>query len=434
MSAKIAIVGLESSGKSIFTACFAKKFERMDDKGRAMVAMNYPTKSFTDKSWSDLRSGEWLPSTPPGSLFNYAWKINGPQMDFDLHVVDAPGHDIRSLFTTGSIHDKDGNHQALAKYCREADIVLLLINLKDYEGIANQARQTANDWAPQAVLQEILNRPGTHCAILLTQMDIYEPRMNQVGSPEKLLRDILPQVHAQFVSSGKVPVLPVASVNQTVATVRDGIPMKVPAPNFESRGFDAVMDWVAKTCSKVKIDANQETRRKDCAEAKSKYERLKNDHLALQKQIDIIKNEHVNSQLSSLYSIIAISSVLILVLGFAFNRNDASYDKDTSYDINHPEEKHWGITEKNIIFPDKYGWIIDKPAWIQHIPRTEHVSGSHPNWPSIFIWAVVIAASTGGVGYIIINCQSQDKAEAKTSQLRQLENELHETEKIFAEK
>ena len=246
MSAHIAIVGTETCGKTVFTTCLAKHYERPSPEGWSLLAQDFQTKKFVAEAWATLRSGEWLDPTPSGSHFQYGWKLmESGREKFALKLVDAPGHDIRALFATGAINS-DGLPESgipLARYCQEADIVLYLVNLQDYEG-ANAGRLFENEWAPTETLRFILSGKHKRCAIVLTQMDRYHQFVHESGGIDAILNQKLPQVYAEFVQPGKVPVFSVAAVDTTVDVVRNGQAGSVPAPDFQSVGLENVMKWV----------------------------------------------------------------------------------------------------------------------------------------------------------------------------------------------
>lgn len=258
----IAIIGTEGSGKTILTAVLARRFGRLnlnrpDDQLVFLNPQNVATMRYVERVWQVLQGGDWPPSTPPGELFELLWKfeVRGEDMECQVRLVDAAGQDLRLLFGEEKIHRMEDLPEALrelAAYCRSADIVLFLVNLKDFEGEGDALRRTDNEAAIKIAMDYLsqVNRRRRFC-VVFTQADLYRERAREKGGWLALASEMIPYITGAYLQSlrivaeDRVPVFPVSAVNRTRIAVDDqGVPRRVPDSPFGSDGLEAVVKWM----------------------------------------------------------------------------------------------------------------------------------------------------------------------------------------------
>ena len=264
-NAKIVIIGTEGAGKTVFISCFAKHFEGSGKNGCILEPMTKDTPLYVDENWRALQNGDWPPATDAGQFLNLHWQLrivggNDSQEDiYSLWVVDSAGHDLRGFFADGKITNADAlpaTLQPLAAHCRDADIVLLLVNLNDFMANTVLPVTTANQWAIKCALDYKLNsNAASRCALIFTQSDNYKELLNQFKNWQAVGEKYLPHVYGAYLKNGKVPIFAVSAVNKTQPMVLPGgVTRLVPAEGFGHDGFDGLMSWIsnqAKTVAEV---------------------------------------------------------------------------------------------------------------------------------------------------------------------------------------
>ena len=260
----IAIIGMQASGKTVLATTLAKRLSTIDEKGVFLNPQGVKTLKYVEGVWHTLQSGDWPPSTPPGELFELKWKFQiVGELECDVRLIDAAGQDLRLLFEGEQIHSVDslpGNLQALAAYCRAANIILFLINLGDFIGQGNPEQRTAN----QAAIKEAMDtlggdgRPRRIC-LVLTQMDRYQDHARERGGWLELANEAVPYVFSAYVRARQVTVYPVSAVaNTEVVEDGDGTPRRVPIACFRSEGLDDLVIWLTTQVREVKRELDQE--------------------------------------------------------------------------------------------------------------------------------------------------------------------------------
>ncbi len=261
-SPTIAIIGTEGSGKTVLTAVLARRFghldlNRLDAQLVFLNPQNVATMRYVERVWQVLQGGDWPPSTPPGELFELRWKfeVRGEDMECQVRLIDAAGQDLRLLFGEEKIHrmeDLPESLRELAAYCRSADIVLFLVNLKDFEGEGDALRRTDNEAAIKIAMDYLsqVDRRRRFC-VVFTQADLYRERARLREGWLALASEIIPYITGAYLQSiripmgDRVPVFPVSAVNRTRIAVDDqGVPRRVPDPPFGSDGLEVVVEWM----------------------------------------------------------------------------------------------------------------------------------------------------------------------------------------------
>jgi hypothetical protein len=244
----IAVVGTEGSGKTVLLTVLAKWFSDGKD-GILITPQNRATNKFVEEVWNTLTSKEWPPSTPPGVLVHLHWKVEAPGgFTANLNVNDCAGQDLRYLFAEEGLKDSGLSEkiQSLVKSIRDADIVLFVVNLRDFVAEKDPNRLTDNQWFLQYAM-DFVKQSGEHkrFCLVFTQADQYPRYLEQHGSWREVARSRLPQVFGAFLRQGRVEVLGVSAVRDTIVVDDPNVgARRVPRPGFTSEGIDKVGQWV----------------------------------------------------------------------------------------------------------------------------------------------------------------------------------------------
>ncbi len=245
---KIAFIGMEGSGKTVLISVLAKKMSEIISQGYYLDPQNNRTFQYVENVWMTLQNGEWPPSTPPGERFKLDWKLKQGENECDVRMIDAAGQDFRLLFT-GEEVDIDENEMpaqlvSLANYCREADILLFTINIKDFVGESDSTRMTENQGAIKQAL-DFLKKGNKRIALLFTQYDQYSSMIEKSGGLQEFCKQKLRYIYNAYINEGKTEIIGVAAVNETeMREMEDGTLQRVPVQNFSSEGLIEVINWI----------------------------------------------------------------------------------------------------------------------------------------------------------------------------------------------
>ena len=260
----LAIIGTEGSGKTVLTCILAKRLSTIDSRGVFLNPQGVGTLKYVEKVWQTLQHGDWPPSTPPGELFELRWKfeIIG-EMESEVRLVDAAGQDLRLLFgedRVANINSLPDSLRALAEYCRSADIVLFLVNLKDFIGEGNPQQRTENEAAMKGAMDHLsANKQSLRFCLILTQVDLYRDLATSRGGWYPLAKEAIPYIYAAYIKSKQIPVFLVSAVNKTRTAVHaSGVPQRMPEPGFGSDGFDKVVDWMTNQVREVQAHLDEQ--------------------------------------------------------------------------------------------------------------------------------------------------------------------------------
>ena len=277
---QIAIIGTEGSGKTVLITVLAKRFSHISADGLFLNPLDGKTIKYVESAWHTLNSGEWPAGSPLGQLFELQWELRSgvhAQVGCRLRLADSAGQDLRRIFSDDDVETAarlPAHLQTLTAYCRNADIVICLVNLKDFLGEGDQERRTESQLVIKAALQRLSAPDGHHRRfwLLFTQVDQYQAVRRKHGTWAGVAKEHLPYVYGAHVANHQVMVGAVAAVHDTQVVVDpDGMPRRVPKPGFTSRGLDEIMKWLASETKLIAEARSAELQRAKALEA----ERLK---------------------------------------------------------------------------------------------------------------------------------------------------------------
>jgi len=250
---KMAVVGCEASGKTVFMCALADYYGRAaaDNPMRLkLTPENAAANSFERYQFRQMRClRQWPPATPPNRTIEVKWSLrrDGKPLAY-IDMLEFGGETFRAAF-----RDKPADGAAaqaasvkeLTDYLSGADFFVVLVSIKSLLTDAGKAsdedyaRETEALWVTRGILEFIRkNRPNAGVVIGLTQADKYRNEIGEAGGPAKLFAALWPSIGA---AAQGYPVVDVASVSKTDA---DGNP----APDYRTHGVLPVMQAFAKHC------------------------------------------------------------------------------------------------------------------------------------------------------------------------------------------
>ena len=246
---KIAIVGVEGSGKTTLMAAFGEKYERPDRYGYGLKAENAQTFRLVKTLTAHMRQGRWPSATELGALTNLDWTLyrrEGANVEniCEVSFLDFAGEVYRKAFGGQSV-DEAGMQQvaALREHVKGSNALVVLVNLKDIiDGDPASERTTDMLWVSQRILDFAIDTCKIgHVALAFSQFDIYRETVEAAGGLQAAYVKYLPHVE------GVRPDLPLMALSAVDRTRVDADGYEVPAPDFASRGLEDLFGWIVST-------------------------------------------------------------------------------------------------------------------------------------------------------------------------------------------
>ena len=250
---KVAIVGVEGSGKTVMLAGLGELYTQPDAGGYFLAPKNFGTAAYVAEKIARMRKGEWPTATAGDEMQGLDWTLSRqkdggrarPENVCEVSFLDFPGEVYRAAYGISDGGDASLKEQveSLKRYVRGADDLIVLINLRDViaNGIGDRRVQEAM-WITKSILDTALGegdgKAAPRAAIVLSQADSYADTIRACGGARGVLQKYLPHVSAQY---GWLDVFTVRAVDKTVLNDDGNV---VPAADFTTQGLVPVMRWI----------------------------------------------------------------------------------------------------------------------------------------------------------------------------------------------
>ena len=250
---KVAIVGVEGSGKTVMLAGLGDLYTYPDDDGYFLAPKNFGTAAYVAEKIERMRKGEWPSATAGDEMQGLDWTLSRqkeggrvrPVNICEVSFLDFAGEVYRAAYGIANGGDASLKEQAeeLKKYVCGADELIVLINLRDVitNGLGDKRVQEAM-WITKSILDTALGeedgRKVPRAAIVLSQADSYAETIKACGGALGVLRKYLPYVANSY---GWLDVFSASAVDKT--ELDDGGKI-VPAADFTTHGLLPIMSWI----------------------------------------------------------------------------------------------------------------------------------------------------------------------------------------------
>lgn len=250
---KVAILGVEGSGKTVLFSVMGDRYETPDKNGLFLTSLNLETYSYCKKGMAALRKGDWPSATTPEASVELDWQLMEKRRAGEagiplahLSFLDFAGEVYRKAFggarREGGTADERNAVERLRSHVKKADVLIVLVDLsKIINGDESDARTIEMNWLSQAILRETHEKS---VALVFTQTDRYSETIRQCGGVRGALAKYLPVVNSTY--GNELPLFAVAAVDATVPSADDPTLMS-PASDFGSMGFEELMAWIRET-------------------------------------------------------------------------------------------------------------------------------------------------------------------------------------------
>ena len=248
---KVAIVGVEGSGKTVMLACLGELYTRPDEHGYFLRPENFETQAYVTDKITRMRKGEWPMATADDAMQGLNWtlcrRVQGggrPEEVCRISFLDFAGEVYRAAFGIRKGEDESLSDEIdqLKSYISEADDLIVLINLRDVidKGVSDK-RVQESVWITSSILDTIFNQSAgkvPRASIAITQADSYADTIRTYGGARGVLSEYLPHV------SNSYDWLDVYDVTAVDKTVLDDDGNSIPAPDFKPAGLQVLMNWI----------------------------------------------------------------------------------------------------------------------------------------------------------------------------------------------
>lgn len=249
---KMAVVGCEASGKTVFMCALADYYGRAaaDNPMRLkLTPENAAANSFERYQFRQMRClRQWPPATPPNRTIEVKWTLRrGGEPVVGIDMLEFGGETFRAAFREDAKDavKQEASVRELTNYLASADFFVVLVSIKSL--LADPAKTSETDyeretealWVTRGILEFIrAKRPNAGVVIGLTQADKYRNELGEAGGAQQLFAERWPTIGA---AAQGIPVVEVASVSKTDDSGN-------PAQDYKTHGILPVMQAFSKHC------------------------------------------------------------------------------------------------------------------------------------------------------------------------------------------
>ena len=272
---KVAIVGVEGSGKTALMISWGWHYQHPDRQGYYLTPDpkgGQDTLDYVCSNMDSMRKGVWPLATSSDAVTQLDWILgrNGSSLA-EISFVDFGGELYRKAFNDGpaatlalkerTLWDKivgkpvqqDTPVVQLQRHVKNCSALVILINLGD---IINDPQMTSPKIRQMVAIVksmiEVVRQRGRRggVAIVFTQADMYANTLETAGSLKNAYLTYLPVIASHF---PKVRLFAVSAVNKTNPSDDGG---HVPAADFAAEGLEKLTAWVAMWTGDSIVDVN----------------------------------------------------------------------------------------------------------------------------------------------------------------------------------
>ena len=243
---RLAVVGCEASGKTVFMAALSDHYRPETTNGLCLVPENSSTNRFSRMLVRQMRSlRQWPAATNPDKTVELEWSLrSGDDVIADIDMLEFGGETLRAVFRgEGGERIRRQSEKELLGYLAAADSIVVLVSIKelmrDPGSVSAEEfeRDTESMWVTRGLLDFAREKlPGAGVVIGLTQADRYRGELAAAGGAGRLFASRWPTIASVAHS---IPVVEVASVS---ATDENGNP----AEGYSTEGVLPVMRELAR--------------------------------------------------------------------------------------------------------------------------------------------------------------------------------------------
>ena len=201
---RLAVVGCEASGKTVFMAALADYYRPDSANGLCLVPENSATNRFSRALVRQMRSlRQWPSATNPDKTVEMEWSLRSDgETIANIDMLEFGGETFRAVFRgEGGEKMRKQSEKTLLDYLSAADSVVVLVSIKELlrdpgsVSIEEFERDTEAMWVTRGLLDFVREKlPGAGVVIGLTQADRYRGELAAAGGAGKLFSSRWPTI------------------------------------------------------------------------------------------------------------------------------------------------------------------------------------------------------------------------------------------------
>ena len=243
---RLAVVGCEASGKTVFMAALSDHYSPEKANGLCLVPETPATNRFARALLRQMRYlRQWPGATNPDKTVELKWTLRSSEETIaKIDILEFGGETFRAVFRgEGGEDSRKQAEKDLLNYLSESDSVVVLVSIKellrDPGSVSAEEfeRDTESMWVTRGLIDFVREKlPGASIVIGLTQADRYRSELDAAGGAAKFFAARWPTIAA---AAHSIPIVEVASVS---ATDESGNP----ADGYNTDGVMTVMKELAR--------------------------------------------------------------------------------------------------------------------------------------------------------------------------------------------
>lgn len=233
---KIAIVGVEGSGKTVLMAALGEMYGQMSNDSLYLMPENQAAFAFMTRIPHKMRvERQWPEATAIESMKYLKWTVRiGSEVLAEVDMLDYPGELYRMAFGDRKQEEIEGTKAQIHEFLEHlvtADDLIVLFNLKDAMDIGSNARNNETVWLTRGIFDYAKKLANIKNQLLLfTQADRYSKLLEEVGGAQAAQVKYLPMLSVLH------PNLESAAISAVEASESN-----VPGINSVNRGLSSLM-------------------------------------------------------------------------------------------------------------------------------------------------------------------------------------------------
>lgn len=197
---KVAIVGVEGSGKTVLMAAMGEMYGKASHDSLYLMPENQAAFSFMTRIPHKMRvEHQWPEATAIESMKYLKWTVRyGTEVLTELEMLDYPGELYRMAFGDRKESDIEPQKEQIHEFLEHlvtADFLIVLLNLKDAMDIGANARNNETVWLTRGIFDYAQRLPNLKKRLLVfTQADRYRHLLQSDGGAKALQEKYLPML------------------------------------------------------------------------------------------------------------------------------------------------------------------------------------------------------------------------------------------------
>ncbi len=197
---KVAIVGVEGSGKTVLMASLSECFGKISESEPYLMPENQSAYTFMQQVPHRLRVDRaWPGATGIDALRTMRWTLRSGQTVLNtIEMLDYPGELYRLAFGERSAEELAAHRAELDEFLEhltDADTLIVLFNLADVENQGANARNAETVWITRGIFDYAKTLPNLKRQhLVFTQADRYAAALKEAGGADGLFAQKLPML------------------------------------------------------------------------------------------------------------------------------------------------------------------------------------------------------------------------------------------------